>query len=114
MACSVYVWGWLQWLVVVVSSSSSSSSCFHSIHCWGVRACCIILAMVENNAAKSLLKIGYLTPHFLAPPSFQADRHLQPWLVPALAQLVPHMHTRLTSAWGSLQAPAGGCKLDEF
>lgn len=36
-----------------------------------------------------------------------ADRHLQPWLVPALATLVPHMHTRLTNAWGSLQAPAG-------
>ncbi|PRW59064.1 HASTY 1-like isoform X1 isoform B [Chlorella sorokiniana] len=36
-----------------------------------------------------------------------ADRHLQPWLVPGLAQLVPHMHSRLTNAWDSLQAPAG-------
>jgi hypothetical protein len=36
-----------------------------------------------------------------------ADRHLQPWLGPALAVLVPHMHTRLTAGWASLQAPAG-------
>ncbi|EFN51722.1 hypothetical protein CHLNCDRAFT_139890 [Chlorella variabilis] len=36
-----------------------------------------------------------------------ADRHLRPWVLPALAILVPHMHSRLTSAWGSLQAPAG-------
>jgi hypothetical protein len=36
-----------------------------------------------------------------------ADRHLRPWLLPALAIVVPHLHGRLTNAWGRLQAPAG-------
>ncbi|PSC73686.1 HASTY 1 [Micractinium conductrix] len=36
-----------------------------------------------------------------------AERHLQPWVLPALKAVVPHMHSRLTRGWGSLQAPAG-------
>lgn len=51
---------------------------------------------------------GPLTPRRpRTPPSPAADRHLQPWVVPALAALVPHMHTRLTAAWERLQAPTG-------
>ena len=44
-------------------------------------------------------------PCSLPPPC--AERHLQPWVLPALKAVVPHMHSRLTRGWGSLQAPAG-------
>ncbi|KAL4423234.1 hypothetical protein ABPG77_000026 [Micractinium sp. CCAP 211/92] len=58
---------------------------------------------LEHQHVRIILR-HVLIPHIRS----CADRHLRPWLVPALAALAPHMHTRLTSAWGSLQAPAAG------
>ncbi|GAB4816646.1 hypothetical protein N2152v2_003692 [Parachlorella kessleri] len=51
-----------------------------------------------------------LIPHIKSCP----PRHLAGWVAPALALLAPHMHTRLTEAWGGMQhhALAGPSKED--